>query len=310
VTTDRAGRESVVATAWLLAVDAMTAEVVRALRTAGIEPLLLKGPVLAAWLYDEGELRGYGDADLLVDPRRVEDAASVLTELGFERLPVPWDKWRRLHHAGDWRRARDGAVVDLHRTLPGVRASPPETVWRLLASHTAPWRLQPGIEVTVLDERARTMLVALHAAHHLSHGDLGKRPLKDLERALARVPQDTWRDAAALAGELNAGRDLSRGLHAVSGGAVLAAELGLPDPSTGDEELAGFERLAAARGTRARLRALLRSFAPTPEFLRWSSPLARRGRLGLFVAYLERPFWLLGQLPRAYRAWKRGRNRA
>ena len=53
-------------TALALAIDAVTAQVVTALRANGIRPLLLKGPSIAGWLYGDGAARPYGDSDLLV----------------------------------------------------------------------------------------------------------------------------------------------------------------------------------------------------------------------------------------------------
>ena len=44
---------------------------------------------------------------------------------------------------------------------------------------------------------------------------------------------------------------------------------------------------------------------PQPEYMRWWSPLARRGKLGLTIAYIWRPLWAIGQVPGALRTiWK------
>ncbi|MEO6714059.1 MAG: nucleotidyltransferase family protein, partial [Mycobacteriales bacterium] len=59
---------SQIAAASTLAVDRLTADVVRALRAEGVEPILLKGPSFARLLYSSSELRPYVDADLLVAP--------------------------------------------------------------------------------------------------------------------------------------------------------------------------------------------------------------------------------------------------
>ncbi len=40
----------------------------------GIRPLLIKGPAVAAWLYDDPAERWYGDVDLLVDPELFDAA--------------------------------------------------------------------------------------------------------------------------------------------------------------------------------------------------------------------------------------------
>ncbi|MCA1711243.1 MAG: nucleotidyltransferase family protein, partial [Actinobacteria bacterium] len=61
-----------------LAVDAQTAEVVQRLHQADVPCLLLKGPSIAGWLYNDGTPRPYGDSDLLVPPHAYATAAEVL----------------------------------------------------------------------------------------------------------------------------------------------------------------------------------------------------------------------------------------
>jgi hypothetical protein len=298
-----------VALAHALAVDATAAEVIGALRDAGVAPVLLKGPVLAAWLYDVSDPRPYVDADLLISPSQQPDAERVLNALGFTRIVRSWETERRVEHDSQWERSGDVGTIDLHRTLPGVRGVSPETLWSHVWPHTVDWEMpSPGGMVRVLDEPARALLVALHLAHHLADGGISARPLADLERALARTSQHTWEGAVVLAGRLRAQAQLARGLHAVSGGDLLAEHLGLPAPSIGYEVAEGIERLAATRGIRARLRLLVGTLFPSPSYLRWSSPLARRGRLGLVLAYLLRPFVVLLNAWRGYRTWRRERR--
>src|SRR5438270_41821 len=97
---------------WAMAVDAVTAEVVTALDGAGVDCLLLKGPSIAGWLYEEGA-RTYSDTDLLVAPDRLPAARATLAELGFR------NEFGSLPHPGmesppsaPWR--RDVFAVDLH----------------------------------------------------------------------------------------------------------------------------------------------------------------------------------------------------
>ena len=289
-----------------LAVDAVAATVVGAMRQDGIEPVLLKGPVLAQWLYGDHEVRGYCDADVLVAPDAQLRAERVLTQLGFKRYVREWEPRARriMLHDATWVRDSDGGIIDLHRTLPGVRHVSPERAWACLAPHTIEWEMpSPGGTVRVLDESARALLVALHAGHHLSGEEAWAPPLGDLERAVERLPDDIWAQAADLAAELRAAGQMSRALHAAEGGAVIAARLELPPPSSGVDEIVGFERMAYARGARARIRVIAHAIAPAPDYMRWTSALARRGTLGLIVAYLVRPLQFLGRAPRALRVW-------
>jgi hypothetical protein len=59
---------------------------------------------------------------------------------------------------------------------------------------------------------------------------------------------------------------------------------------------------------RGRALAVLDAVVPTPEFMRASRPLARRGRSGLVLAYLVRAVVRASQLPAALRAVRSSRR--
>ena len=87
---ERLGRYSLLARNFALTaeVDALTAEVAGAFGREGIETLVLKGPVLAKWLYPD-KVRPYLDSDLMVAPDDRSRAVGVLERLGFVgALPV------------------------------------------------------------------------------------------------------------------------------------------------------------------------------------------------------------------------------
>src|SRR3954454_817802 len=100
---------AVVLTAHALGRDLATAEAVEALRGVGVRSIVLKGPSIARWLYDDGSPRPYGDSDLLVSPERLGPAASALESIEYslvldDRLAPSGDA----HHLM-WERDRDGA---------------------------------------------------------------------------------------------------------------------------------------------------------------------------------------------------------
>jgi hypothetical protein len=167
-----------------LAVDEVTAEVVRALRAAGIEPLLLKGPSFARLLYPPDQLRPYVDTDLLVAPEHQERAAGVLARLGFADPMSGALAHEQDDHSRTFRRARGGAEaeVDLHFTLAGARAAP-ATVWSLLSAGSDVMEVA-GERVRVLGVPGRAFHVALHAAQD---GRDTQQPLQDLTRAVTAL---------------------------------------------------------------------------------------------------------------------------
>jgi hypothetical protein len=306
---EREVSEGIRATALGLRIDTVTAEVVGRLREAGVAPILLKGPALAAWLYADGTPRGYGDSDLLVQADDRATAVSVLRQAGFKPGQPGWQEvsW-------SWRRAQDGAWVDLHTGLFSASA-PPERAWATLVARTTEMRVG-GTEVRVLSPPALAFHVALHAAQH---GAEGGRPMEDLERALRVADEDCWREAATIAAALEATGAFAAGLALRPEGAAVAARLGVTDTpppaavrfhAEGAAPLVrGIEHLAAAPGWGARARFLARKLLPKPAELRKRSSLARRGGAGLALAYLLQPLWMAVRLPGALLAWWAARRR-
>ncbi len=305
------------AAAGSLAVDAATVEAVTALRRAGCEALLLKGPALAELLYDRGEERSWDDADLLVDPARHERALAVLASLGFRpAISDPLERGSVPHATAVFRPGGAGLgpeAIDLHRSFAGVGCSA-EQLWASLDSERASIELF-GRPIAVPSRPARLALVALHAA---SHGRAGERSLRDLQRAVARFGVAEWSRAAALAGAWRAQDYFVVGLRLDPAGARLLAELRVStEPGIGARMRSpgmpraqrSIEQLLRAEGPGARLRLIGRKVHPSPEVMRLWQPLARRGRAGLMLAYLWRPPWLLWQLGVASRAYLRARRR-
>jgi hypothetical protein len=67
----------------------------------------------------------------------------------------------------------------------------------------------------------------------------------------------------------------------------------------------GFSALHEIRGFGGKLRFLAHNFVPTPAYLRFLSPLARRGRLGMVVAYVCRWLFLIRHAATSYCVWRR-----
>ena len=294
-----------------LAVDATTVEVLCAFEDTGCRSILLKGPTLQRELHRDGSRRNYGDTDLLVAPRDLPRAAQTLARLGF-RLVLDHSEHPGVSepHAQEWERAgRDS--VDLHWRVPGV-GIPAERAWDLLAARTAPIAIGRAVGES-LAPAGVALLVALHAAHH---GTTVERPIRDLERALDLVDGDVWAQAAGLARDLGASEAFAAGLRLAPAGERLTGDLGLPPVGSPRRRLLatdqppgslGVLRVLEAPTTRERIRALRSEMLPAPDFIRASSPLARRGRAGLALAYAGRLLARAWQLPVALRAvrWSR-----
>jgi hypothetical protein len=283
----------------MAALDAIAVEVMATFESAGIPALLLKGASIRLWLYDSAEERVYDDIDLLVRD----------SQLGQAERTLRGEAFRFVHdddHGQVWQR---GPVnVDLHRRLTGAKAPPDQVFDRLLAG--SEWLELSRGRVRVLGQPARALTLVLHAAQH---GSTWESPLRDVKRALERLPRETFEDAAALAGEIGAAQAFAAGLDTLPEGAALRAELGLDsdlrrqglDPPVTE----GIRRLRSTPGARAKGALLVREVFPTRAYLRTHVPLARRGTLGLWLARVVRPFLLLVRLGPALIAARRSGRR-
>lgn len=293
---------------WSLAIDKVSAEVIGVFEAAGIDVLLVKGPVIAAWLYPH-DVRHYGDGDLLVSPADWDRSVAVLEDLGFRDFLAALGHPRMESQAGTGF-IRGAESIDLHSTLPGLRADPQE-VWRSLWS-TAQTQQVGGRTVRVPDRPGVLMHIALHAGHHVE----GK-PIEDLTRALATATDDEWRAAATLAARLDGLEAFASGLRLLPAAAPIADRLNLATAWSLKHELRG-ARVPLAEGLGellsapwpAKPRILARELFPTAAFMRWAMPLARRGKLGLALSYPRRWLWLASQLPAAAMTLYRVRRRA
>ncbi|MGI8904714.1 MAG: nucleotidyltransferase family protein [Solirubrobacteraceae bacterium] len=291
-----------------IALDAALAEVAGALHEQGIRPLLIKGPAVASWLYDDPGERPYADLDLLVAPDLFQSAGTTLARLGFRDTSAGLRRDEGMPNESAWMRAGERCVwVDLHNRIFLISAQP-AIAWARL-SHAAQPLAVAGVQLDTPSPSVHLVILALHAAHH---GAEQPKPLADLRRAIDRVDLPTWQAAGALATELSAAGAMREGLKLVADGCELADRLMLVDDASrlvrlrarsAPDQAAGIERLMETRGVRARLALLISESVPSVAFMRLWQPLARRGWLGLSIAYLWRPFWLLAKLPRALAAW-------
>jgi hypothetical protein len=148
--------------------------------------------------------------------------------------------------------------------------------------------------------------VVLHAAHHANLVD-GK-PLEDLRRAIAAVEETEWSSALELARAYQGVPAFAAGMRLLPEGADLARRLGLGEVRSLQHEIRRednviveelYALLSANAGIKQKLVTAASDFFPRPDYMRWWSPLARRGKLGLAGAYLWRTIWIIGQAPGA-----------
>ncbi len=84
---------------------------------AGIDAVVVKGPVFAELLYSNQSDRPFTDIDFLVRPRSLEAANSLMGTLGFTRPQKPWDNSRRDREYKWLMDANQSIMVELHGDL-------------------------------------------------------------------------------------------------------------------------------------------------------------------------------------------------
>ena len=290
--------------------DLVAVEVTSAFTASGVRSILLKGAAVASWLYDDGALRWYSDIDLLVAPSDVDRAESVLGDLGFAPAKAGWSVHELDAHAHPWRRGQE--TVDLHRRLDGIGCAP-ETAWPILVGNTEPLRIGGGT-VEVLAKPGRALHLALHAAQD---GPVVSKAHEDLRRAVARVPEQTWREAADLARSLGAEDSMAAGLRLDPATAPLCGRLGLPGPHGLRSTLLaqGAPRSAycvaealSADSWQTVVGRLARRAVPTKAWMRSRYPFADRGPVALATAYVWRAVTAGRRAPAAFAAVARARR--
>lgn len=190
-----------------------TADLVAALRSAGVDLIVLKGVGTAALLPGD-EARVSADIDLLVRAGHGRRAASVLRDRGYRRDGIA-------PHATSWVSETE-TPVDVHVTLPRSSVGP-RRLWVALAGHRTELEVG-GSTVPVLDAPASV----LHLALHTTQAGAGSRERRELALALARYDDRTWGEAARLAEAIGLASTLSSALGQVEGGESRRTALALP----------------------------------------------------------------------------------
>lgn len=143
---------------------------------AGVEPIPLKGVLLAWTIYGAPEQRPVSDADLLVRPEHFQRATAVLAELGGRVVP----RSGVLKHCIEFHAGRTWWTVDLHCELwpRGFVQLDLEDAWE----HASTWESPFGVTLAVPPRRFTFSHVACHFARNAFIAD--DRACEDIERAV------------------------------------------------------------------------------------------------------------------------------
>jgi hypothetical protein len=171
-------------------------DVVRQLKSEGIQALLLKGAALSHTVYPAPWLRAHSDVDLLVAPSTMQRATDILTQMGFvkaQEVSHPLiTRQRHFISSGEFR-----VALDVHESLvnpPVFRRMPGFDVLRPRAQAV------PELEGLALSTSDALLHALVHrVAHHNCSNDL--LWLYDIHLLCARMTDCEWDRLVAAATE-------------------------------------------------------------------------------------------------------------
>ncbi len=186
---------------------------------AGVEALVIKGPVLSARCYGDPGLRQYGDLDLIVRDKDILRATELMLSLGYEAsVPVSAIKAKKVPGEYVFRQSSTKLLVEIH-TEGTFRYHPRPLPVEKLFGRQARVKVDP-LDVPALSPEDELILICIHGAKHfwerLSY-------VADVAAFVSRQELD-WRRVKLAAEEVCGKRMLHVGLR-------LAADLlGAPLP--------------------------------------------------------------------------------
>jgi hypothetical protein len=201
----------------------LTAEMLRLFGrfvAAGIEAVVIKGPVLSARCYGDPGLRQYGDLDLIVQGKDILRTTELMLSCGYKAsVPVAAIQAKKIPGEYNFRQPATKLLIEFH-TEGTFRYHPRPLPVEKLFARQARVKIDSH-EVPALSPEDELILICIHGAKHfweqLSY-------VADVAASLSRQELD-WKRVMAAAEEVRAQRMLRVGLR-------LAADLlGAPLPA-------------------------------------------------------------------------------
>ena len=133
---------------------------------AGIEALVIKGPVLSARCYGDPGFRQYGDLDLVVRDRDILRSTQLMMNLGYEpSVPVAAIRAKKIPGEYVFRQSRTKLLVEFHTELT-FRYHPRPLPVEKLFSRQARVSIDAH-EIPALSPEDELLLICIHGAKHL-----------------------------------------------------------------------------------------------------------------------------------------------
>ncbi len=202
----------------------MTAELFRILdqfASAGIDALVVKGPVLAIRAYGDPAMRSYGDLDLLVRQRDIRRATELMMAAGYDAaIPIAAIDAGKIPGQYLFSKRDSTLLVELHNDFT-LRYFPRRLPLEKFFERQTRVRLDSR-EAPALSVEDELVLICVHGAKHLWERLMW---IADVAALVSRQSNLDWERAASTAKEVGADRMLHGGLQL----AATLLKLRLPD---------------------------------------------------------------------------------
>jgi len=133
---------------------------------AGIEALVIKGPVLSARCYGDPGLRQYGDLDLVARDRDILRSTELMVSLGYEpSVPVAAIRAKKVPGEYVFRQSRTKLLVEFHTEFTFRYHPRPLPVEKLFSR-----QVRVSIDahkIPALSPEDELLLICIHGAKHL-----------------------------------------------------------------------------------------------------------------------------------------------
>ncbi len=161
---ERFERWTLIKDVWLAHSRSALDEILRALYSASIPAVVLKGPVLGERIYPNPSIRSSADLDVLVAPANLARATAVLGEIGYEPAAEPKARFLRKYHYHIMFNRACPPVLELHFNLSNGFGTviPAEE----FLSRAQTYRTSQGTAAGILSPEDELLYLSIHSAGH------------------------------------------------------------------------------------------------------------------------------------------------
>lgn len=186
----------------------------KAMIADGIDVLPYKGPVLAQALYDDIELRQFGDLDIIIQPHSMQTAEKILLEHGYQHASSP----KTAAELNAYMNAKPEHAYNFYHNDKGILVEMHWRFWPLFFSSVNPCQVWERRQQTTLNDLSvptmtmedYLLVLCMHGSRHMW---TRLSWLSDIAVLLYKYPELNWTQVLDQAKQWGCERMLYLGLY-------------------------------------------------------------------------------------------------